>query len=119
MLKKKMNAVANSAKQVAKTSALTLTMAATMILTNGAMAAGGAQDLMTWVIKALGVLVLVPGLLFGVTGLISYASAHADGDGPAQNKATGKISAGLMLIVLSIVIIAASGTLAGYISTSV
>ena len=90
-----------------------------MVLANGALAAGGAEELIAWAIRALGVLVLVPGIFQTVMGVIAYANAHAEGDGPAESKATKKLSGGIMLFVVSVILIAAAPTLAGMISTTV
>lgn len=90
-----------------------------MVLVNGALASNKAQEMMTWIIRALGILPLVPGVINGVTGLSAYGQAHAEGDGPAENKAKKQLSGAVMLIVVSIIIIAGASTLAGFISTSV
>ncbi len=57
---------------------------------------------MKTIVKIVAKLVLVLGLMLGVMGVIAYATAHSEGDGPAQNKATMKIVAGIMLIALSV-----------------
>ena len=44
------------------------------------------------------------GGLYAVTGGISYAQSHADGDGPGQNKAIQKIVAGVALIAIGAVV---------------
>ena len=76
-------------------------------------------SLLTTVIKIMAILITVLGLFLFITGLISWAQSHADGDGPAQNKAVGKISAGAMLIILSIVLLVNAATLISYIDTSI
>lgn len=74
--------------------------------------------LLTMVIRIMAILITVLGLFLFITGLISWSSAHADGDGPAQNKAVGKFSAGAMLIILSIILNVNASNLVGYIDTS-
>ena len=42
------------------------------------------------------------GVVLIVTGIISYAMSHADGDGPGQKKSVYKFTGGILLIALSI-----------------
>ncbi len=70
-----------------------------------AMAAGSTPEaLVQLIIKLLGALIMVMGGIFAILGLVHYASAHSEGDGPAKTKAIGQIAAGVMLVVMSIVL---------------
>lgn len=65
---------------------------------------------------AIGYLALPVGLLGGVfliMGLISYASANTDGDGPAKKKAMNEIGGGGMLVAIAVVLKAAAGAILG------
>ena len=86
-------------------------MATPIVLAVTSANAAGAQDLMTEILKMVANLIIVLGLIFAVMGVISYASAHSEGDGPGQNKAIGKIAAGIMLIALSAMLKANAGQL--------
>lgn len=79
-------------------------------------AAGDAKGLLEEIIKIIGGLIIALGVIYAVMGIINYASAHSEGDGPAQNKAIGKIAAGIMLVALSITLETKAGDLAGFIT---
>lgn len=82
----------------------------------GGAAGGKAQTIMQGIIEIIGALIIVLGVIFAILGLVHYAAAHAEGDGPAKNKAINQMAAGLMLVVLSATLIAMSGTIAGWIA---
>lgn len=88
-------------------------------MTAHATSATNATGLVTTIIKILAVLIIALGLFTAIIGLVSFASAQSEGDGPAKHKAVGQMAGGVMLIVLSIILIAQAPTLAGYISTSI
>lgn len=50
----------------------------------------------------IGNLLLVPAVFFFIMGLVNYASAHSEGDGPAQKKAWGQIIGGVLIAAVSI-----------------
>ncbi len=79
-------------------------MTAVLVGAGVASAAGDPTELMELVIKFLGALTMVMGGIFGILGIVHYAAAHSEGDGPAKTKAMGQIAAGVMLIVLSILL---------------
>lgn len=72
-------------------------------------------ELMSTVIGWIAKLIVVPGVILAIMGIIGYAQSHSEGDGPAQQKAIGKIAAAGMLILLSIIIGAAANTIVNYI----
>ena len=78
-----------------------------------------AKTLMETAIKIIAVLVFIPAGILTITGIIAYAAAHSEGDGPAQTKAINKLSAGIMLAALGIILTATAGTFSGIISTSI
>ncbi len=88
------------------------------MMSQSVFAAGDPTALMSWAVKGVGTLVLVPAVMNLIKGVTSWAEAHADGNGPEAKKATNQISAGVMLAIVSVVLIASSGTLAGFISGS-
>ncbi len=61
-----------------------------------------AKGLLETIIGILCVLVTVLGAVFSLMGIIHYASANSEGDGPAKSKAIAQIASGIMLIVLSV-----------------
>lgn len=72
---------------------------------------GDAASLMQTIIEWISRLIVVPGVIFAVMGIIGYAQSHSEGDGPSQQKAIGKIAAAGMLLLLSFIIYASAGTL--------
>lgn len=84
-----------------------------------AFAANDAENLMTAIVKLLAALVTVLGAVFAIMGLIHYAAANSEGDGPAKQKAVMQIASGGMLILLSILLSSNAKTLAGYIADDV
>ena len=81
--------------------------------------ADDATGLMETIIKILANLILALAVIMGIIGLVNYASAHSEGDGPAQSKAIGKIAAAVMLIALSLILKANVSEFSKYISTDI
>lgn len=77
-----------------------------------------ATTLMETVIDIIAKLVFIPAGICAITGIIQWASAHSDGDGPATKKAINMISAGIMLAALGIILEATKSTFSSVISTS-
>ncbi len=77
-----------------------------------AFATSGPVGLMTVIIKILSTLITVLGAVFSLMGLIHYASANSEGDGPAKQKAVMQLASGIMLIALSTVLSASAESLA-------
>ena len=63
--------------------------------------AGTTFGLLEIIFKILFKLITVLGVVFGIMGVVHYASANAEGDGPAKNKAMAQIGAGVMIILAS------------------
>ena len=78
-----------------------------------------ATELFELIIKIIANLIIALGAILGIMGLVHYASAHSEGDGPAKNKAMGQIAAAIMLVALSILLKATASQFAGLISTSI
>ncbi len=76
---------------------------------------GNAKGLLQTIIGILCVLVTVLGAVFSLMGIIHYASANSEGDGPAKSKAIAQIASGIMLIVLSVALKANAETFANLI----
>ena len=84
-------------------------------LVNVASAAGAsAQDIADLISKILGGAATVMGGIRLVTGFVSYASAQDDSNGAEMKKAEGKITAGIILGAVGILIMTMSGTIAGW-----
>lgn len=116
----KIRNIMNDVKSNISPVAMNVCMFGMMMVQNSSLAAeADAKGLVETIIKIIGVLIIAYGMIMAVMGVIAYASAHSEGDGPAQNKAVGKISAGVMLVVLSIILSSQAGKLAGMIQTSI
>ncbi len=88
------------------------------MVSQSAFAAGDVTALMSWAVRGVATLILVPAVMNLIKGVTSWAEAHADGNGPEAKKATNQISAGIMLAIVSVALIASAGTLASFISSS-
>lgn len=84
-----------------------------------ACAEGEPSELMTAIIKIMAALVIALAVILLVMGIIHYASAHSEGDGPAKSKAVGQLAAAVMLITVSIILTSNAEKLAGFISADV
>ena len=74
--------------------------------TNTVMAAdSGAKQLMKTALDIIGKICIVPAAFFLIAGIMQYASAHSDGDGPGTKKAIGMISAGIMIAVAAAILL--------------
>lgn len=76
-------------------------------------ACADAKKLMEDIIGIIAMLITALAVIMAVVGIVNYASAHSEGDGPAQSKAVGKIAAGVMLAALSIILKTKAGDLVG------
>lgn len=104
-LKKSFSAFAEKATPMATS----LVVTGSMLLTQFA-CADAAEELLSQIINILGTLILGLAVLLAIMGLIHYATAHSEGDGPAKHKAIGQLAAAVMLIVLSIVLKGEAGS---------
>ena len=76
-------------------------IAADMTSRNMVFAAGTAAELVELIIKIICNLILILGAFLGLMGIIHFASAQSEGDGPAKQKAVMQIASGAMLALLS------------------
>ena len=97
----------------------TALMTAVTMLNTVAVHAEGAEELLQWIIGAIAMLITALGVVMAVTGVVAYASAHSEGDGPAMNKAKMQLASSVMIIVLSIALNASKDTLAGFLTTEI
>ena len=89
--------------------------AAYFVASNTAFAAGAsATDIANLVSKILGGGATVLGALRTIAGFISYANAQDDTNGADMKKAEGKISAGVILTAVGLIVIGMSTTIAGW-----
>jgi uncharacterized membrane protein len=65
-----------------------------------AFAAGSASAVIEGVVKIISMICNVVGIIFVLIGVVKVAIAHANEDGPAQQKAALMIATGIILIVL-------------------
>lgn len=80
--------------------------------------AGGAEQLFELFITIAGGIVVVVGVILAIIGLISYAIAMSDGDGPAKKKAAMEIGSGIALLTLSVTLIANKSNFSSLITAS-
>ena len=111
----KKEAILNMKNKVLPKISVATMLAAMMIGTVSADAAA----LMNTVINIIAKLAIVPAGVMVITGVIQYASAHSDGDGPATKKAINMLSAGVMLALVSaiLLVLASNGTFSSMITT--
>lgn len=77
-----------------------------------AFAAGNnASQIMETIIKFIGTLVIVLAIMVGIMGIIHYAQANSEGDGPAKQKATMQLASSAMLVIVGIALTAGAPTL--------
>lgn len=82
-------------------------------------ASADAKSLMEMAIKIIAKLIIASGIMFFVLGLIKWANAHSDSDGPAQSRAAGMIIAGITLFALSMILTNAAPDLASNLETTI
>ena len=82
-------------------------------------ASADAKSLMEMAIKIIAKLIIASGIMFFVLGLIKWANAHSDSDGPAQSRAAGMIIAGITLFALSMILTNAAPDLAANLETTI
>ncbi len=75
---------------------------------NSVFALDGASTLMVTALDTLGKIAIVPAVFLLISGILHYAEAKSDGDGPAQKKAVGMMAAGVMVAVVAGFLIATS-----------
>ena len=74
---------------------------------SGAFAAEDATDgvnMINGVVKVVGAIVMIVGALFCVVGIVKIAIAHAENQGPEQQKAAMMLATGIVLCILPIIL---------------
>lgn len=105
----------NLVVNVAMPVALCACTLAILVVGNTALAAD-AKGLLTKVFQIIAKIITGLGAVYGVLGIVHYAAAQSEGDGPAKNKAMGQIAAGIMLVALSLLLNTEASALAGFIN---
>ena len=82
----------------------------------GGASAADAKGLFTTVIGWVGKIALAIAVFYAVFGIVHYASANSEGDGPAKQKAIMQITSGVLLAIVSALLTANAGALAAYIA---
>lgn len=59
------------------------------------------EGLITTAKDWLGKILVIPAAFFLIMGFVNFASAHSEGDGPAQKKAVGQIIGGAMIGIVA------------------
>ncbi|WP_027432033.1 hypothetical protein [Lachnospira multipara] len=98
----------------------TVTSITTMATMTGlsVVCAADATALISWGIKIMATIATILGAFYTVQGVISYAAANSEGDGPAKNKAIQQIASGAMLVIVSVLINSFSGSLVSMITAA-
>lgn len=104
--------------QKAKPLILSLFLTAVIVLSNPAFAGNGAE-LFKAIVKVLGALSTAGGAIYGIIGLIAYAEAKSEGEGPAMAKAKNQLVGAVMLMALGVAMIAGSSAIAGMIQDNI
>lgn len=77
------------------------------------------KTLLGTILKIIAVLIVVLGLFMSIMGVVHFAQANSEGDGPAKQKAIMQISAGAMLLIVSIILFTSNEKLVSLIETSI
>jgi len=65
-----------------------------------AFAEARAQDVMALIINVMKKICVIVGAIFALIGIVKIAIAHANEDGPAQQKAAMMLATGVILVIL-------------------
>ncbi len=79
--------------------------------------ASAADDLMTLIVDIVAKGMIAGAVILAIMGISKWAAAHADGDGPEMKKATNSITAAIIMVVVSAILIASEGTIASILTT--
>ena len=82
-----------------------------------ARAEADASGMMIVIIGIIANLIVALSILLALLGVVHYASAHSEGDGPAKQKAVMQIAAGVMLMLASILVKSNVNNLVSYMTT--
>ncbi len=98
--------------EIAKTMVAAAVTTSCLLGAQTAFAAADPKALVETILDIISKIIVALGGIIAVIGVINYAVAFSEGDGPAKTKAGQQIGAGVMVILLSIALNAAKGTLA-------
>ena len=62
--------------------------------------ADAGADMINVILTVVKLIVRVMGVIFAIVGIVKFAMAHSEGDGPAQTRAAGIAATGVVLIVI-------------------
>lgn len=62
--------------------------------------ADAGADMINAILTVVKLIVKVMGVIFVIVGIVKFAMAHSEGDGPAQTRAAGIAATGVVLIVI-------------------
>lgn len=85
---------------------LTASAMAGTALTNMGFCAPSANTALSLIFKKVGIAVGALGVVLAIFGIIHYASANSEGDGPAKHKAVMQIASGGMVLLIGAILIA-------------
>ena len=76
--------------------------------------AAEATELVEMIIQIIANLIMILGAILAIIGVVHYATAQSEGDGPAKQKAVMQIAAGSMVALLSMILKNKAGDIASY-----
>ncbi len=79
--------------------------------------ASAADDLMTLIIDIVAKGMIAGAVMLAIMGISKWAGAHSEGDGPEMKKATNTLTAAIIMVVVSAILIASEGTVASILTT--
>ena len=92
----------------------------TMYAFPAAFAANEAESVVRGVIRIMQIITSIVGALFAIIGIVKFAMAHANEDGPAQQKSVMMMATGVVLVLLGTVVLGSlEDTIVGWIVTDI
>lgn len=85
---------------------LTASAMAGTALTNMGFCAPAANTTLSLIFKKIGIVVGALGVVLCIFGIVHYAAANSEGDGPAKHKAVMQIASGGMVLLIGAILIA-------------
>nr|WP_297765591.1 hypothetical protein [uncultured Butyrivibrio sp.] len=79
--------------------------------------ASAAEDLLSLIIDIVAKGLIAGAVILAIMGISKWASAHAEGDGPEMKKATNMLTATIIMVVISAIMIASEETIASILTT--
>ncbi len=116
----KVNNALVSAKNRAEVAKASATMATTgFLMSTGLAQASAAEDLLALIIDIVAKGMIATAVILAVIGIAKWAGAHSEGDGPEMKKATNTITAAVILVIVSAILIANESKFAGILTSAV